>query len=145
MKKYIFFLLVPVIAIACNNNGKDITAADTVKQNGIALKDNTTVEIIDAGYDFGKVTDGEKVEYNYRFKNTGTKPLVIINVSATCGCTVPQKPEKPILPGETGFIKVVFDSKGRVGSAHKSITVTSNANPGFPELQLTGEVLEKKQ
>ncbi len=144
MKKYILFLLVTIISIACNNSEKDIKTADSVKQNGIALKDSTTVEIIDAGYDFGKVTDGEKVEYNYRFKNTGTKPLVIINVSATCGCTVPQKPEKPVMPGETGFIKVVFDSKGRVGSAHKAITVTSNANPGFPELQLTGEVLGKK-
>jgi len=67
------------------------------------------------------VTEGEKVIYNYRFKNTGTKPLVIVEATASCGCTVPQKPEKPILPGETGFIKVVFDSKNRVGEAHRPL------------------------
>ena len=94
-------------------------------------------------YNFGKVVDGDKVEYNYRFRNTGNKPLVIINASASCGCTVPQKPEKPILPGEIGFIKVVFDSRGRIGETHKSITVTSNAHPGFPELKLEGEVIKQ--
>jgi hypothetical protein len=144
MKKYFSVLLATVIFTACNTGEKDKTAADPLKHNEIALRDSTSVEIIDATYDFGKVTDGEKVEYNYRFKNTGNKPLVIINASASCGCTVPQKPEKPIMPGEIGFIKVVFDSKGRVGSAHKSITVTSNAKPEFPELLLTGEVAAKE-
>jgi hypothetical protein len=85
------------------------------------------------------------VEFSYRFKNTGTRPLVIVNASASCGCTVPQKPEKPILPGEIGFIKIVFDSKGRVGNAHKTVTVESNANPGFPQLVLTGDVLAKEK
>lgn len=96
-----------------------------------ALKD-TTVQVIDTVYNFGKVTDGELVEYSYRFKNSGNKPLVVSNASASCGCTVPEKPEKPILPGEMGFIKIVFNSKGRVGPATKTITVTSNAKPDFP-------------
>ena len=143
MKKYILFLLATVTFLSCDIRRKDKIADDAFKMNEQALKDSTSVEIIDSVYDFGKVMDGEKVEYNYRFKNTGTKPLVIINASASCGCTVPQKPEKPILPGEIGFIKVVFDSKNRAGSTHKSITVTSNARPGFPQLELTGEVIGK--
>lgn len=144
MKKYILFLLVTLILISCDVRRKDKIADDVAAQTAQALKDSTTVQIIDSAYNFGKVTDGEKVEYSYRFKNTGTKPLVIVNASASCGCTVPQKPEKPVLPGETGFIKVVFDSKGRIGNAHKTITVISNADPEFPQLILTGDVVGKK-
>lgn len=133
-----------LVFISCDNRRKDKIVDDAVVENTAALKDSTTVQIIDSAYNFGKVTDGQTVEYSYRFKNTGDKPLVIVDASASCGCTVPQKPEKPIMPGETGFIKVVFDSKGRVGNAHKSITVVSNAKPEFPQLLLTGDVEAKK-
>lgn len=144
MKRRILFFAAIVFLISCDVRKKDRIADDEAKQKELALKDSTTVSIIDSSYNFGKVTDGEKVEYSYRFRNTGVKALVITNATASCGCTVPQKPEKPILPGETGFIKVVFDSKGRVGTAHKTITVTSNAHPGFPDLLLTGEVTKKE-
>ena len=144
MKKYILFLLVTLVFISCDIRRKDKISDDAAVQKALALKDSTTVEIIDSAYNFGKVTDGEKVEYSYRFKNSGKKPLVVVNATASCGCTVPQKPEKPILPGELGFIKIVFDSKGRVGEAHKTITITSNANPEFPPLILTGEVVANK-
>jgi hypothetical protein len=72
-----------------------------------------------------------------------TNPLIISNVSASCGCTVPEKPEAPIKTGEIGVIKVKFDSNGRAGSAYKTVTVLSNAQPGFPELALKGEVTPK--
>ena len=130
--------------ISCDVRRKDKIADDIETQKALALKDYTTVQVIDSAYNFGKVTDGEKVEYSYRFKNTGSKPLVVIQATASCGCTVPQKPEKPILPGETGFIKIVFDSKGRVGEAHKTISIISNAKPEFEPLVLTGTVEEKK-
>ncbi len=143
--KYFIFLLVSVTLLSCDNRRKDKLADDNAKQTEQVLQEITVVQIIDSAYNFGKITDGEKVEYSYRFKNIGTKPLVIIDASASCGCTIPQKPEKPILPGETGFIKIVFDSKGRVGAAHKTITVTSNAQPAFPELVLTGDVVAKEQ
>ena len=145
MKKILLFLLVSTIFIGCDNRRKDKLADDNAKQTEQALKETTMVQIIDSAYNFGKVTDGEKVEYSYRFKNVGTKPLVVTEAHASCGCTVPQKPEKPILPGETGFIKIVFDSKGRVGAAHKTITVSSNAKPEFPLLILTGDVVAKEK
>lgn len=144
MKQILFSLLLTLSIISCDVRRKDKIADDNATQTALALKDSTTVQIIDSSYNFKTVTDGEKVQYSYRFKNTGTKPLVIVNASASCGCTVPQKPEKPILPGEIGFIKIVFDSKGRVGTAHKTITVESNAKPGFPPLELTGEVVAGK-
>ena len=107
------------------------------------IKDSTTANIIDTTYNFGKATDGEIVEYNFRFTNSGKNPLIIIKATASCGCTIPEKPEQPIVPGDTGYIKVKFDTQHRVGNAHKTITVISNANPAFPELSLTGEVIKK--
>lgn len=143
LKKYILVLLVCSAIVSCDVRRKDKIADDSETQKALALKDSTTVQIIDSAYNFKTVTDGEKVMYSYRFKNIGTKPLVIVEATASCGCTVPQKPEKPILPGETGFIKIVFDSKGRVGEAHKTISVISNAKPEFPTLILTGNVVAK--
>jgi hypothetical protein len=145
VKKYMLFLLVSATIFSCDVRRKDKIADDTETQKLLALKDSTTVQIIDTAYNFKTVTDGEKVIYSYRFKNTGTKPLVIVEATASCGCTVPQKPERPVLPGETGFIKIVFDSQGRVGEAHKTISVISNAKPEFPTLILTGNVLAKEK
>lgn len=145
MSKYILLPVVAaIILLSCDIKRKDKIADDKSKLMEQAQKDTTTVQIIDSAYNFGKVTDGELVEYSYRFKNSGNKPLVVTDASASCGCTVPEKPEKPILPGEMGFIKIVFNSKGRVGETHKTITVHSNAKPDFPILELKGEVVEKK-
>ena len=142
--KTIFFLFIScAIFSSCDirhNDAQQAALANAGEKSNV-FTDTTTVQIIDSAYNFGKVTDGEKVVYSYRFKNNGTKPLVISQASASCGCTVPEKPEQPIKPGETGFLKVVFNSKGRVGPVHKEVTVISNAYPAFPVLQLTGEVV----
>ena len=63
------------------------------------------------------------------FTNIGDAPIIIKNIQSSCGCTVPKKPEKPVMPGEKGEIKVSYDTK-RVGGFSKSITIFSNAkNP----------------
>ena len=144
MKKYILIFLATGLLVACNVRRNDKVVDDAVKQTAAALLDTTSVQLIDSVYNFGKVAEGEKVTYNFRFKNIGSKPLVITNTSASCGCTVPEKPERPILPGETGFIKVVFNSKGKAGHNQKTITVMANTNPGFPPLLLTGDVTAAK-
>ncbi len=141
------FLIVPVwgalfLLISCDVRKKDKIAQNpSARQEEPVIKDSTSIQLIDTVYNFGNAKEGEIVEYNYRFKNIGSKPLIIVKASASCGCTVPEKPDQPILPGETGFIKVKFDSKGRVGHNDKKITVISNANPAFPDMMLTGEVL----
>ena len=144
MKKYNLILLVAITLVACNVRRNDKVVDDAVKQTAAAMLDTTTVQLIDSFYNFGKVTEGEKVTFNFRFKNSGSKPLVIASTSASCGCTVPEKPERPILPGETGFIKVVFNSKGKMGHNEKNITVMANTNPAFPMLLLSGDVTEAK-
>lgn len=99
--------------------------------------------MIDSFYNFGTATEGDKIVRNFRFVNTGKKSLVITKANASCGCTVAEKPESPILPGDTSFIKVVFNSQGKVGHNEKTIRVESNAYPGFPYLKLVGEVKPK--
>lgn len=141
-KSVLVFSSIALILSSCNVRTKDKIdnhiAAESKNEISSAL--STSVEIIDSVYDFGKVKEGEIVEFNYRFKNIGSNPLVVSNASASCGCTVPEKPEAPIKTGDTGFIKVKFNSEGRPGTAHKTVTILSNANPSFPELLLKGEV-----
>jgi hypothetical protein len=104
------------------------------------LRDSTSVQVDQTSYTFDTATEGDKIEHDFSFKNSGHKPLIIIKATASCGCTIADKPDQPILPGDTGFIKVIFNSAGKRGHNHKTITVQSNAYPSFPQLILTGEV-----
>ena len=144
MKKYILFLLVSATFIACNGRRNDKVVDESIKKAVDAMKDTTQVQLIDSVYDFGTITEGEKVTFNFRFKNIGQKALIIVSTPASCGCTVPEKPEQPIPAGETGFIKVVFNSKGKQGHQEKNINVIANTNPEFPSLLLKGDVAVAK-
>lgn len=145
MRNFSFLIIFAVtVLISCDVRKNDRVVDDAVRQMEDAKKDTTTVQLIDSVYNFGTIAEGEKVTYSFRFKNSGAKPMVITNTSASCGCTVPEKPEKPIMPGETGSIKVVFNSKGKLGHNEKNITVMANTNPAFPLLVLTGDVKEVK-
>jgi hypothetical protein len=140
-----FFLVATVgsMLVSCDVRKKDKMATPaTVKHE---IKDPTTVELIDSLYDFGKTNEGEIVQFSYRFKNTGNKPLVVSDVKASCGCTIPEKPEKPIMPGEIGFILVKFNSENKPGEIHKTITVNANTNPDFPALVLKGTVIGREK
>lgn len=148
MKKITLFISASLFLLlqGCDVRKNDTHSSGPGQQSNVK-KDNlppTTVQVIDTTYNFGKIKEGDIVEYSYRFKNTGKNPLVIIDARASCGCTVPEKPEKPIAPGEIGFIKVKFNSENKSGESHKTITVESNANPEFPILKLNGEVIGKE-
>ena len=94
-------------------------------------------------YDFGKIKQGSKVSYDFKFTNTGKSPLIITNAVATCGCTTPEYPKTPVKPGESGVIHVTFDSAGKQGLQDKMITITANTNPAQSREHLIGEVLKK--
>jgi len=94
-------------------------------------------EVIDYG-EIEKGSDGVRV---FEFKNTGNVALVITDVTSSCGCTIPEKPKDPIAPGETGEIKVKYDTK-RVGPIRKTITVYSNADVPAKSIKIKGKVLE---
>jgi hypothetical protein len=76
--------------------------------------------------DYGKIIKGSEGERTFVFTNVGDAPLIIQNIKSSCGCTVPKKPENPIMPGEKGEIKVSYDTK-RIGGFSKQITILSNA------------------
>ena len=100
----------------------------------------TTIEWGEKQFDFGEVEAGEKVGHIYKFKNTGKEPLIISNAKASCGCTVPNWPKEPIPPGESGEIKVEFDSKGKNGPQSKTVTIEANVEGGRDLLVIKGKV-----
>lgn len=92
--------------------------------------------------DYGEIKKGSDGVRVFEFTNTGTAPLVIEDVKSSCGCTVPKKPEEPVMPGETGKIEVKYDTK-RVGPIRKTVTVYSNAEEPVKALKIKGTVTDE--
>lgn len=123
MKKIVLVLFVGLL-------GFSVIAQDTAAK--IEFKTETV--------DYGEITKGSDGIRVFEFTNTGTAPLIISKVSSSCGCTIPKKPEDPVLPGKTGEIQVKYDTN-RVGPIRKAITVISNADTPTKVLKIKGEVL----
>jgi hypothetical protein len=96
-------------------------------------------------HNFGQITEGEIATHEFSFTNTGKAPLVITSARGSCGCTVPEYPKTPIAPGESGKIKVSFDSNGRFGRQDKNVTLTANTIPNQKILKITSEVLKAEE
>ena len=90
--------------------------------------------------DYGVIEKGSDGVRVFEFTNTGDAPLIISKVSSSCGCTIPKKPEAPVLPGESGEIQVKYDTN-RPGPIRKAITVISNADTPTKVLKIKGEVV----
>jgi hypothetical protein len=97
-------------------------------------------------HDFGEMTQGDVVQYAYKFTNTGTEPLIITNVAVSCGCTTPKDwPRDPIAVNGKGEIVVAFNSTNKMSKQNKVITITSNAvNPEGTTVSFTADVIAKK-
>ncbi len=143
MRKLILSLGIPLLLTACNS--KDSSTAVVLDSTGkvISAVNAPVIKFEEELYDFGVIDEGASVKYEFKFKNTGKTPLIISNATATCGCTVPEYPTKPIKPGESGVIKVVFNSQGKSGMQDKVVSIISNANPYLATLHLVGEVKKK--
>jgi len=94
----------------------------------------------DESHSFGTIKEGLVAEYTFKFKNTGTEPLILKDVRPSCGCTSPEWSKEPVLPGKTGIIVVKFNSAGRPGKFNKSITITSNIPDQSAVLFISGTV-----
>jgi hypothetical protein len=142
MNKIILTAMAAILFVACNN-ATNTSSTNTAGSGAVTKTDSTNAPVMsfeNPTHDFGKVNAGEKVSYEFKFKNTGKSPLIISNALASCGCTVPDYPHTPIAPGQDGAISVIFDSAGKSGVQDKVITLTSNAVPTTTQLRLTGEV-----
>ena len=148
MKCFFYIILVLVFSMtSCQNSVEDYTPVSTdIVNNPITAssKESNTdvpeIEFLVKEYDFGEVIQGEKVTYSFSFKSKGDGPIVISDVSSTCGCTVPSWPKSPIEPGETGDIVVIFDSEGKSGKVVKEISVLTNAVPSTRILTIKADI-----
>lgn len=95
-------------------------------------------------HDFGTIQEEKgPVSCTFEFTNTGDKPLLIIDATASCGCTRPEFPSKPIKPGKKGKIKVTFSPIGRPGAFKKSVKVKTNGKERTTTLRIEGTVIPK--
>ena len=92
--------------------------------------------------DYGTIDQGSDPYRVFTFSNTGNEPLIIQNAKGSCGCTVPTYPKEPIGPGESGEIKVRYDTK-RIGKFTKTVRLTTNETVGTRTLKIKGEVLKQ--
>jgi hypothetical protein len=149
VERYILFflLLLSVLLLpACQNDGsRNTSQKNTVSNSDSVYIDHPTIRFDTTAYDFGRVYEGEMVGWYFKYKNIGSKNLVLLNVTAGCGCTTPEYSAEPLAPGAEGKIKVVFNSKGRSGHQYKTVSVESNGEPGTIELVITAEIIEKNK
>ena len=124
MKKILLFASAFVFSVAAMAQQK---ADDVIKVNT-------------ENHSFGKIKQGVPVTYYFEITNTSDKPVVVENASASCGCTVPEKPTQPIMPGKTDKLKVVFNA-GAVGPINKDIYIKLANIPDQKVVHISGEVL----
>lgn len=156
MRKILALFVIAFGLSACNNSEEQTENRELGTQELVvdeqATENATNDKIIESSddaaqitfassiYEFGEVNEGEKVEHVFTFTNTGNSPLIISNVTASCGCTTPEYSTHPIAPNEEGNVKVVFDTQNQVGMQQKLITILSNAEPIRTVVQLKGQV-----
>ena len=156
MKRY---LIISALALAACGNNKQQPAADPKGQLPVSLVSNphtangmdnvaadqmpTLVFSGDTVHNFGLMHEGEMVEYEFPFTNTGKTPLLITSAAGSCGCTVPSYPHDPIAPGKGGIIKVSFNSSGKIGHQEKSVAIHANTVKNIHMLYIQAEVAKK--
>lgn len=136
MKKYaILGILLMFVSAAFAQEAK--VEAPVIKADGpiLTLEKNT--------HDFGDIYQGDVVEHTFKFTNTGNQPLLITNITTSCGCTVPQWPRDPIMPGGKGELKVGFNSAGKINKQTKVLPIISNSITDS-SITFTTNVLDKK-
>jgi len=133
--KYLFLFFIAGIIVSCTSTDKPTTKEQATQDslNKVAMADSTnytTLQWLDStNQDLGKIKEGSIVEISWKFKNTGSKPLIIAEAHGTCGCTIADKPKEPIAPGQDGVIKARFNSQGQAPNVTKTVSVDANTKP----------------
>jgi hypothetical protein len=96
----------------------------------VSLESNAQkIEFDNDFVDYGEIDNGANGERSLKFRNVGKEPLLITNAKGSCGCTVPEYPKEPIMPGKEAVLKIKYDTK-RTGPINKTVTVTTNEPEG---------------
>lgn len=141
---YLIFASAMLLATSCSEESKEISTNDinnTQTADGSSKGSLPDMKFEDETHDFGRITQGEKVSYAFKFKNTGSSNLIISSASGSCGCTIPDYPKKPISPGEEAVINVVFNSEGKSGISDKSVTLVTNCEPSTKILYIKANII----
>ena len=145
--KSIVFGLITFLIFSCDQDPSKKINAENVKAAEERMDkayDSSEIEFEFDSYDFGEVKDGEIVEVDFNFTNSGKSDLIIFDASASCGCTVPEYPQNVnIKPGQSDKLKVRFDTANKPGKQIKSVTLTTNTNSGKKIIRISGFVLNK--
>jgi len=107
-------------------------------------KSGPIIIFTETAHDFGDIIQGDSVMHNFKFKNSGTSPLIISEVITTCGCTAPKFTKEPVMPGKAGEILITYRSAGKQGLQNKIITILSNSTNSPVRLSIRVNVLPQK-
>ena len=95
-------------------------------------------------HDFGQANEGDTLRHIFTFKNTGKGPLVISSAESSCGCTIPYYPKEPVLPGESGEVKVEFNTKGKTGAHVKEVVLFANTQPNKQIVKIKADIVPEE-
>ena len=132
----LFTLSIQAQQIGKKNNGNTKPkVAQEVDPNGPAIKfEHLTVN-------YGRINKGSDGKREFKFTNVGKAPLKITKVKSSCGCTIPTYPKQEIMPGESGIIKVKYNTN-KVGKFSKSVSIFTNTVPERSVLRIKGTVID---
>jgi hypothetical protein len=144
--KSIYILVASIILFtsSCKEQSAEISTNDvmnTKSADGNTNADLPEIKFEEETHDFGRITQGEKVAFGFKLKNIGGSNLIISSANGSCGCTIPEYPKKPILPGEEAIINVVFASEGKSGVVEKSVTIVTNCEPSTRIIYIKANII----
>ena len=142
MKRVLFSSVVVVsMMLASCGGGEESADQGQTEITTENVESTTSIAYAEEMFDFGSITEGEKVTHVFNFTNTGDADLVIVSAKGSCGCTVLEWPKEPIAPGAEGKISVVFNSEGKKGMQNKRVSIVANTEPATTAITLKGEVI----
>lgn len=145
--------LAGLLVLSCSSSASKKVKQENVAQAEARAEAATNLPVLSfdkTEHDFGTINEGDVIETVFAFTNTGNSDLTILDARGSCGCTVPDYPKNtPISPGDSGEIKVKFDSANKPGNQTKTVTLTTNTQRGREILRIktmvTPDPVKEKQ
>lgn len=144
MRKFGIIALGAIVVMwigACTSGNEDRSVGTEALRFEAAQDGGPRITFKDTVFDTSRIAQGEVVEMQFEFTNTGDEPLIIASVTGSCGCTIPRSyPRDKIFPGEGGKIDVIFDSDNKWGKQDIVIAIAANTVPSRTELLIKTDI-----